>query len=123
MLEFINAKNIVGWLLIWGGCLDAYKYVIQGIKIKKAQSARNVSRRFVNYAIICDVLKIVYSVIIMDFYIFVISAIAIFCMAFMWYELYLWYPYRHRGLLNFKRPNIIHYLINSIVPNRIRKRL
>jgi uncharacterized protein with PQ loop repeat len=123
MHDFINLQNIVGWLLIYGGILDAYKYIIQGLRIKQDKSAKSISRRFINYAIFCDIIKLLYSIIIKDFYIFTISIIALICMEFMWYEMYIYYPYKNRNLLNFKRPNIFIYIINSLLPNNQRKRL
>jgi hypothetical protein len=116
-------KQIFGALLVITGILDGYKYVVQGNKIRKNRSAKGMSRMFMNYALLQDWTKLVYSVLIRDIYIFTISVVALGAMYFMWWEIYFWYPYRMRGCINFKRPNIILYTINSWLPNRIRRRL
>lgn len=115
--------NIFGVLLIITGLFDAAKYALQGQKIAKAKSAKNFSRRFINYALINDLVKLVYGFVITDIYIVLTSILALVTMIYMWYQIYLWYPYRCRNLLNFKRPNIFLYTLNSILPNRIRKKL
>jgi hypothetical protein len=115
--------NLFGILLICTGILDAAKYAIQGCKIQVAKSAKNFSRQFMNFALGNDIVKLFYGLIIWDFYIILTSILALVTMIYMWYQIYLWYPYRKRGLVNFKRPNIFTYIINSLLPNRLRKRL
>ena len=115
--------NLFGILLIATGILDAAKYAIQGRKIQVAKSAKNFSRQFMNFALGNDIIKLAYGLIIWDFYIVLTSILALVTMIYMWYQIYLWYPYRKRGLNNFKRPNILIYIINSLLPNRLRKRL
>jgi hypothetical protein len=121
MREFLI--NTVGTLLVFTGIFDASKYFFQGYKIQKAQSAKNFSRQFMNIAIGNDIIRILYGVLILDVYIILTSVLAFITMVYMWYQIYWWYPYRKRGLHNFKRPNIFVYFINSLLPNRIRKRL
>ena len=116
-------KQIVGALLVFTSIFDALKYVVQANKIKRQRSAKGMSRRFTNWAISNDIVKLTYGIIIIDFYIILSSLMALCCMTYLWVETYLWYPYKHRGLSNFKRPNILLYLINSIIPNSIRKHL
>jgi uncharacterized protein with PQ loop repeat len=123
MLNFLFIKNSIGVLLVLTGILDAYKYCLQGRKIQKKKSAKNISRMFMNYAISQDITKLVYAVIIQDVYIFIISVLALGCMLYMWEMIRRYYPYRMRGCANFKRPNIITYFINSLLPNHLRKRL
>jgi hypothetical protein len=40
-----------------------------------------------------------------------------------WYIIYYFYPFKRRGLLNFRRPSLWKYFINSVIPNNKRKRL
>jgi lipid-A-disaccharide synthase-like uncharacterized protein len=115
-------KQIFGTLLIFTSIFDAIKYTVQALKIHRERKAR-MSRRFINWAIMNDVVKLIYGMIILDIYIVLSSILALICMTHLWYEIYMWYPYRMRGCTNFKRPNIMLYLINSLLPNRIRKRL
>lgn len=121
MCEFLT--NIIGFVLIFTGVFDASKYAIQALKIQKAKSAKNFSRKFMNIAIGNDIIRIVYGLLIWDVYIVITGVLAFVTMMYMWWEIYLWYPYRYRNLINFKRPNVFVYLINSLLPNKIRKRL
>jgi len=118
-----SLQQLFGGLLIFTSIFDALKYYIQARKIQRAKSAKLMSRRFINWAMSNDIVKLVYGIIIMDWYIILSSLLALICMAHLWVVIYLYYPYRHRGLVNFKRPNVILYLINSIIPNSIRRRL
>lgn len=115
--------NVFGVLLIGTGILDAAKYALQGHKIQVAKSAKNFSRQFMNFALGNDLIKLAYGVIILDFYIVLTSILALVTMIYMWWQIYLWYPYKKRGLNNFKRPNVLIYIINSLLPNTLRKKL
>lgn len=123
MFNILTLKNIFGVLLIGTGILDGYKYILQGNKIRKRESAKGLSRMFMNFALSQDITKLIYALIIQDAYIFIISVLALGCMLYMWEMIRKYYPYRMRGCMNFKRPNIFTYLINSLLPNRLRKRL
>jgi uncharacterized protein with PQ loop repeat len=118
-----TTKQIIGALLVFTSIFDALKYAVQANKIRKQKSAKGMSRRFTNWAISNDVVKLIYGIILIDVYIIVSSIMALGCMIYLWVETYFWYPYIHRGLSNFKRPNVILYLINSLIPNSLRKRL
>lgn len=118
-----TCKTVFGVLLIITGIFDAAKYSIQAIKIQKAQSARTQSRKFVLMAIGNDLIKTAYSIFILDAYIFLSSVLAMVCMLHLWFIVYKYYPYKHRGLYHFKRPGIIKFTINAMIPNRIRERL
>jgi len=115
--------NIFGWLLVLTAILDALKYEVQARKIIKAKSSKNMSRRFINWALLNDFVKLIYGTLIWDFYIVLTSILSLMTMCRMWYAQYLFYPYRCRGLYGFRRPNIFIYLINSILPNSKRKKL
>jgi hypothetical protein len=82
-----------------------------------------MSRRFINWALMNDLVKLVYGITILDLYIILSSILALGCMLHLWITIYIYYPYRMRGCMNFKRPNIFTYFINSILPNHLRKRL
>ena len=122
MTDLTLFKNILGNLLIFTSIFDAAKYSVQAFKIHRDKKAR-MSRRFINWAISNDVVKLLYGFAIIDVYIILSSLLALFCMFHLWAEIYWWYPYRMRGCHGFKRPNIMLYLVNSILPNQIRKRL
>lgn len=122
-MEHSILVNIFGILLICTGILDAAKYAIQGRKIQVAKSAKNFSRQFMNFALGNDIIKLAYGLIIWDFYIISTSLLALVTMIYMWYQIYLYYPYKKRGLLHFKRPNVFIYVINSLLPNSRRRKL
>jgi len=110
-------KEIIGFIFIITGILDAWKYTWQSKKIQKAKSAKGHSRKFINVAIFNDIVKLVYGIAIRDIYIILTSLIALYCMINLFYVTYLYYPYRN------KRPYIFKYIWNSILPNKIRKKL
>lgn len=122
-MNHIILVNIFGILLVFTGILDALKYGIQGYKIQKAKSAKNFSRQFMNFALGNDIVKLAYGIVIWDFYIVFTSILALVTMIYMWYQIYINYPYKYRNLRNFKKPNIFKYIWNSILPNNLRKRL
>jgi len=119
----IILKDILGGLLIITSIFDALKYSLQARRIQKAETAKSMSRKFINFALTNDFVKLSYGVVIQDLFIIFSSILALGCMIDLWWQIYYWYPYKYRGLNGFKRPNILLYLINSILPNSIRKRL
>jgi len=122
-MNIATLQNLFGNLLIFTSIFDALKYSIQANKIRKVKSAKSMSRRFINWAMSNDIIKLIYGIIIRDIYIVLSSLLSLICMIHLWIVIYLYYPYKHRGLVNFKRPNVLLYLINSLIPNSIRKRL
>jgi uncharacterized protein with PQ loop repeat len=119
----IILKDFLGGLLIVTSIFDAIKYSLQARKIQKAKTAKSISRKFINFALTNDLVKLSYGFVIMDLFIMFSSILALICMVDLWYQIYWYYPYRCRNLINFKRPNIIIYIINSILPNSLRKKL
>lgn len=116
-------KLIIGILLIITGIFDSWKYCFQAQKIIAIRSAKGQSRKFINCAILNDIVRVAYALAIVDWYILATSLFAFFCMIYLLMITYFYYPYKGRGLNNFKRPNFMLYIINSILPNRIRRRL
>ena len=106
------------------GVWDAFKYKIMSNKIAKLKSSKEHSRTFLNGSIIYRLLLWLYAwLILKDWVITWTCIIALITLIEAWYSMYLWYPYKRRGLNNFKRPSIWKYTINSLLPNHIRKRL
>lgn len=116
-------RELFGILLVLTGILDALKYSIQAVKVAKQHSSKAMSRKFMVMALSNDLVKIVYSVLIWDVYIFISSVLALGCMLHLWWNVYYFYPYKQRGLANFKRPNIFYFTWNACIPNSIRPRL
>jgi len=116
-------KDIVGILFIITSIFDSIKYYWAAQKIKEVKSAKGASRKFLNAAILNDLVKLVYSIVIMDIFIFSSSILALITMSYNYIMVYKFYPYKYRGLIGFKKPNILLYIINSLLPNQIRKKL
>lgn len=121
--------KFIGIYVIISGFLDAYKYHWQSQTIRKMGTAKGHSRKFINAALHNDIVKLVYLFVSgityrrFDWFLILTSIIACFYMIELFVTIYLYYPYRCRKLNNFKRPNIFVYTINSLLPNKIRKRL
>lgn len=121
-LNFIG--GVLGFLLIITGILDSFKYHWEAKKIRAVGTAKGHSRQFINVAIYHDVVRVIYLLTInRDWYLLLVSLIALYTMFDMFWAIYTRYPYKMRGCPNFKRPNIVLYFINSTLPNQIRKKL
>jgi hypothetical protein len=102
----------------------AQKYVIQGLKIKEIGTSKGHSRKFGNKTILADTIMLGYFIFkTLDWYMVATTTVIIIADLFYWYQVYIYYPYKRRGLRNFRRPDTITYFINSILPNSLRRRL
>lgn len=116
--------DILRYSLLAMGIWDAYKYKIMSNKMAKFKSSKEHSRTFLNGSIIYRILLWLYaSIVLNDWVIKWTCAIALLTLGEAWYTMYIHYPYKGRGLNNFKRPSMLKYAINSLLPNHIRKRL
>jgi len=124
MENLFSLHNILGVFLTITGIFDAIKYHWQTLSIRKIGLAKGHSRKFINAAILNDLTRLAYFILVKpDLYLLISSIVAIIYMLELYGTIYWLYPYRMRGCQNFKRPNIFIYTINSIIPNKIRKRL
>jgi hypothetical protein len=123
LLHQLTLRNFVGFILLITGLFDALKYRWNSQKIRQAKTAQGHSRKFINMAIVNDLVRIVYAVIIRDAYIFWVSVLASICMFELFWTIYQYYPYKRRKLPGFKKPSLMAYTINSVLPNNQRKRL
>lgn len=121
--------ELVGFYMLITGFFDAYKYHWQSQSIRKAGIAKGHSRKFINTAIHNDHVRVLYLFLMylvygrMDWFLMFAAIIATIFMTELWFTIYWFYPYRYRGLYNFKRPNVYVYFINSLLPNKYRRRL
>ena len=116
--------NILRALVFITGFLDAYKYKFIAQKVSRLKSSREISRKFLNVSIINRIVLLIYVWFILhDTILTVVSLIALYTMCEAFYYVYSYYPYRNRGLKNFKKPSILKYTLNSLQSNRKRKRL
>lgn len=116
-------KDIIGSLLVITSIFDAIKYYWSAEKIKSVGTAKGHSRKFLNAAIINDIVKFMYGFVIIDIFIIASSILALLTMGYNFFIVYKYYPYRYRGLMGFKKPSILYYILNSFLPNKIRRRL
>jgi hypothetical protein len=116
-------KDFIGGLLIFSSIFDSWKYIWNAQSIQKIGTARGHSRKFINAALFNDLTKLSYGMVILDGFIVFSSILALGTMSYLFYTIYKYYPYKYRGLHNFKRPNIFIYFLNSVLPNQIRRRL
>lgn len=117
------AKDFIGGLLIFSSIFDSWKYIWNAQSIQKIGTARGHSRKFINAALFNDLIKLSYGIVIWDIFIVLSSILALITMNYLFWTIYKFYPYRMRGCINFKRPNILLYFWNSITPNQIRRKL
>lgn len=119
----ISLKTLFGVLVLIAGIFDAYKYRRQTQKLKRNKSSRNISRMFVFIAIICDIVIVLYTVIIKDFILIIIRTLSLYTMCELYYYVWKFYPYKNRKKRKFKKPNLILFLRNTLLPNNIRRHL
>lgn len=121
----ISILDIFKFIVLLTGIWDAEKYENQRSKIVKMKTAKSQSRMFLNKAFLIDVIKLVYVVILYshDWVLLTISFLPLITIARVYWITYLYYPYKMRGLDNFKRPNFWIYFCNSWISNKKRKRL
>lgn len=115
--------NLLGGLLVIFGILDGLKYHWLAVSVRKVKTAKGQSRKFVNAALGKDIIMFTYLFFKPDWYLLLMTLIGFIFTIELMITVYYLYPYRYRNLLNFHRPNFAIYFINSLLPNRIRKRL
>ena len=124
MESLYSLHNILGIILTITGIFDAIKYHWQTVAIRRVGLAKGHSRKFINAAILNDLVRLIYFIYVKpDIYLLIATAIALICMIELYGTIYWYYPYRMRGCSYFKRPNAFIYFVNSLLPNKIRKRL
>lgn len=111
--------TILGIVMTITGIFDGIKYLWEGQAIIKVKTSKGHSRKFINVAIVNDIVRILYLVTcpVLDWYLLISALVAIICMIFMYVQVYWYYPYIG------KRANIFSYIWNSLLPNNIRPQL
>lgn len=124
VIYLLQNAGFWGWGIIIARFYDGYKYRISSRKIRKLKSAKGHSRDFGNMALGVDIFVLGYF-IWKNFDPYMILS-CILCILFVieyWLTLYWYYPYRMRGCINFKKPNLLVYFLNSLQFDKYRKRL
>lgn len=112
------------WFVLVTGVFDSWKYKFLSQKVARMKSSREISRKFINVSIIYRIFLLIYAwCVLRDWVITWTCIIALYTLAEAFHAVYWYYPYKKRGLRNFKRPSMTRYVWNSIVPNRWAKRL
>jgi formate-dependent nitrite reductase membrane component NrfD len=116
--------TILGLLLLFFGVMDGVKYHIVANKVRENKSAKSHSRQFTNYTLGKDIVVTLYLLTVKpDHYLLIMTLIGfVFALEYFW-QIYIFYPYKGRGLHNFRRPNLWKYFVNSLQRNSKRKRL
>lgn len=123
-MDFLDVfTKAIGGALIISGIYDGYKYHWLAVAIRKAGTAKGQSRKFVNAALVKDIVIFLYMILKFDVYILLMTFVGFIFTIELLITIYYFYPYRFRNLNNFKRPNFLVYFINSCISNKIRKRL
>lgn len=116
--------EILKYVVLITGIFDAYKYRLQAIKVCRLKSSREISRMSLMYAIFHRIPLLVYVWLILnDKILIIISCMALYLMLEAFYYVYNFYPYRNRGLKNFKKPSMWIFLKDIFSKNKYGKRL
>jgi hypothetical protein len=116
-------KEVLGLILIISGLCNGVRYHWSASSIRSAGTAKGHSRKSMNTGMADDFIRFLYGFAALDLFIIISAFICLIFMVEKWYIIYLLYPYKKRGLLNFKRPGLWKYFINSLIPNHKRPRL
>lgn len=128
MFETELLKNILinllkGAVLILG-FMDAYKYKLLAQKVSRLKASGQISRAFLVWSILNRLVLLIYVWLFLnDKILITTSLIALYTMFEAFYYTYIYYPYRLRGLKNFKRPSIFIFTKDIFFPNKHGKRL
>lgn len=118
------AITILQVLVLITGLFDAYKYKFMAQKVARLKSSRGNSRKFLNASIISRLVLLAYVWFgLHDWILTIVSLIALYTMGEAYYYVYCYYPYRNRGLKNFKKPSIVKFIRHSLSLKRNKKRL
>jgi len=118
--------SISGILLTITGIWDGFKYHWSASAVRKAKSAKGQSRKFINVAISNDIIRIIHCALLPDWWLVVSSIFALIFMLEHWIVVYIYYPYKtypKEKIIRLKRPNILRYFWNSLLPNKVRRHL
>ena len=115
--------QLLGFALIISGVWDGYKYHYLAVAIRKIGTAKGQSRKFCNVALVKDLFIFLYMMVNFDLYILLLTLVGFIFTTELLITIYIFYPYRYRNLLHFKRPSFWKYFINSWQLNRTRRRL
>lgn len=116
--------EILKYAVLITGIFDGYKYRLQAIKVCRLKSSREISRMSLMYAIFHRIPLLLYVWLVLnDKILIIISCMALYLMIEALYHVYAYYPYRGRGLKNFKRPPMWAFVKDIFIKPKYGKRL
>ena len=112
------------WALFWkvalaiAGYYDGEKYLSQVWKIQRKKTSGAISRFFILKAWLIDIGLMGYVIFNYphDYILLLTRAFPIFTVGYLIYVVYLMYPYKQKGLNNWKRPSFFEFLKDSFRP-------
>ena len=116
--------TILGIFVLIAGLLDSWKYRLLTSKIRIHKSSKGQSRLFTNVAIFHKLLLSIWSIFYLhDPVVAIATILALYTSCELWYTIWVYYPFKNRGRFGFKRPNVLYYIYNSLLPNKFAKKL
>lgn len=117
--------DLLGIIIIVCGILDGIKYYWESSKIKMTKSSRDVSRKFLVCGIATHICIIICYCLKRSLYIpmLIVWIIGLIFLLQTYWICYLYYPYKKKRNKSFKRPSILYFTWNALIPNCWRRHL
>ena len=111
-------------LVLVFGFMDAYKYKLMTQKVGRLKASGQIPRKFLVWSIANRIVLLLYVWLeLNDIILITTSVIALYTMLEAFYYVYEYYPYRCKGLKNFKKPSIWKFTKDIFSNNKHGKRL
>lgn len=116
--------HILKAAVLFLGFMDAYKYKLMTQKVARLKASGQIPRKFLVWSIANRIVLLLYVWLeLNDWILITTSAIALYTMLEAFYYVYDYYPYRNRGLKNFKKPSMWIFIKDIFSKNTYGKRL
>ena len=116
--------EVLKYAVLYTGILDSYKYKLMTQKVSRLKASGQISRKFLVWSIINRVVLLLYVWLkLNDWVLILTSIIALYTMLEAFYYVYEFYPYRNRGLKNFRKPSMWVFIKDIFSKHTYGKRL
>ena len=106
------------------GFMDAYKYKLMTQKVARLKASGQIPRKFLIWSILNRLVLLLYVWLeLNDWVLITTSIVGLYTMFEAFYYVYDYYPYRNRGLKNFRKPSIWKFIKDIFSKNKYGKRL
>lgn len=107
------------------GIIDAHKYYRQAEKVIKEGSSANISRMFLCEAFGVALFMLAYVIVYYwtDWVLVSVRIFPIITIVYLYWLVYVYYPYKNQHKPDFKRPSFWKFFLNSLTPNDKAERL